>query len=205
MDRILINKISKTYGDKEVLKNLELTFDLGLPNFIMGSSGRGKTTLINILLGITEKDGGEIIIERGKEKEIWSVKKERPAAVFQEDRLCEEFSVSSNIMMVMKKSKTDREKKEKCMRILSGLNIKEYANQRVCTLSGGQKRRVALARAIAYPSSILIMDEPFRGLDRENKYSVMQYIKESTKGKTLIIVTHDKEDAEYFERRAMRI
>lgn len=190
MNDIIIKNLSKSYGEKVVLNNYSETFPANKISIIMGESGCGKTTLSNILLGEIQGDAGEII----GLPQTFSV-------VFQENRLCEDFCVFSNIRMVLnEKHKNNIENiRTYIYEILERLNIKDLSKQKVKSLSGGQKRRVALARAIAYDAEVFILDEAFKGLDEKNLYTAMEYMKEVLRDKTAIIITHDKKEADFFE------
>ena len=179
---ITLTGVSKSFGDKTVLKEVSFTFKHGETTCIKGASGCGKTTLLRIIAGLEEKDGGTII---GVPEKI--------SYVFQEDRLCEDFSAVSNITAVTGRSL----KKEAVYSHLKELGLEESALKPVRELSGGMKRRVAIARAVCYNSELLILDEPFKGLDVKLRQSVMDYIKRHTNGRTIICVTHDPAEAEY--------
>lgn len=205
MEKIIIKNLSKQYEERKVLNRLNLVLEGGSPNCIMGASGCGKSTLLNILLGILRADEGEILIEEKGKIKPWIPEALHPSVVFQEDRLCEEFFALSNLMMVMRGKESRGEQRRKCMKLLSALGLEEFMHTRVSKLSGGQKRRVAIARALAYEAELFIMDEPFRGLDSENKLLAMQLVKEMTRKKTLIIVTHENEEADFFGKNQIKI
>ena len=116
---------------------------------LMGPSGIGKTTLLLLLLGLVSPDSGEI-----------TGLPEKVSVIFQEDRLCEDFSALSNVAMVL-----PRGGEETASALLKALGLEEAMRQPVHTLSGGMKRRVAIARGLAADSPLLLMDEPFKGLD----------------------------------------
>lgn len=151
------------------------TFPAGLCTCIMGPSGCGKTTLLRILLGLEIPDAGTV-----------TGRPDRCSAVFQENRLFESFSALSNLSAVAK-----RGDKALLLQHLAELGLEESAHAPVSTLSGGMKRRVAIARAVLVPGELLVLDEPFTGLDRETKELVLSYVKRHTKGRTLVLVTHD--------------
>lgn len=193
MRDIEIRGLSKSYGEKKVLDNLTMTIPHGKITCLMGPSGSGKTTLINILAGLTTADEGTVLgLEPGSD---------RISEVFQENRLCENYSAFSNVKMVTGKDVSE----EDITAILAGLGLENDVKTKVRDLSGGMKRRVAVARAIAYLKHVpcehafLILDEPFTGLDDDTKAVTAEYIKKVLSGTTVIIVTHDKEDAELFE------
>lgn len=185
-----VKNISKAFDGKTVFTNLSLSFKKGEMTCIMGPSGCGKTTLLRILAGLEKADEGSI---EGIENNTSGNAKNKLAFVFQEDRLSENFSAISNIRMVTGRALSDNE----IRRRLEDIGLKDYADRKVSEFSGGMKRRVAIARAICYNADILLMDEPFKGLDDKLKKDVMDYVKRNTVGKTVICVTHDRAEAEY--------
>lgn len=177
---IRVNNICKSFNGQQVLDKATMSFSEGLYTCIMGASGVGKTTLAYILMGLLEPDSGEIT----------GLSDKKISAVFQEDRLIEHWDAIKNIMLVSKKDVT----KDKVEGHLSQIGLTEYAGKPVKALSGGMRRRVAIVRAILSEYDVLLMDEPFKGLDEELKIQVINYVKEKTKNKTLIIITHDKDE-----------
>lgn len=173
--------ISKCFEDKIVFDDLNLSFAEGEMNCLMGASGSGKTTLLNLMMGLIKPNSGEIRGINGKQI----------AAVFQEDRLIEHFDATRNIKLVCDKQIS----KQQIRQELEQVGIEEYADKEVKHFSGGMRRRVALVRALLANSDILILDEPFKGLDEALKLQVMDYVADKTLGKTVILVTHDKEEA----------
>lgn len=177
---IVIKNLYKSFGDNVVLNNVNAVIKHGQVTCLMGQSGVGKTTLLNIMMGFERADRGEVL-------HVPAVK----SAVFQENRLCEEFSTLTNIRLVNDSLDTDT-----IMSHLGAVNLEDAAKQKVNTLSGGMKRRVALVRAILAQKDILFLDEPFKGLDEGTKEKVTEYLKENTKGLTVVMVTHDIEEAQ---------
>lgn len=177
---IMIRNISKSFEDKNVLVNFCATIPLHKTTAVMGSSGIGKTTLANILLGFEKPDSGEI-----------TGIPQKKSAVFQEDRLSENFSALANVQAVCKKGQD----KDKAVALLCQLGLAEELKTKVCDLSGGMKRRVALARALCADYDFLILDEPFKGLDAGTKASAIETVKQHTNNKTVILITHEKETA----------
>lgn len=175
MDIRLLN-VSKEFDQKKVLENIDICFIEGKINCIMGASGIGKTTIIHILLGLIEPDSG--IMEGIQNKKL--------AAVFQEDRLIEQWNAIKNIQIVNDKLGEEYLKKE-----LHLVGLGDDLNKPVVELSGGMRRRVAILRALLADSDIVIMDEPFKGLDERLKKYMLDYVKLKTEGKTVILVTHD--------------
>ena len=172
---LVLEHISKAYGEKTVLKDFSHTFPAGKRTCIMGPSGCGKTTLLRIILGLETPDVGTM-----------SGRPERVSAVFQENRLFEDFSALSNLAAVCHHGD-----KEVMIQHLSELGLGDSLHKPVRTLSGGMKRRVAIARAVLAPGELIVLDEPFTGLDKDTKETVLNYLKHHTQGRTLIIVTHD--------------
>ena len=182
---IFLKDISKAYGEKQVLDHVSFTIAPGAPVALMGSSGIGKTTLLRLLLGTERPSEGTI--ERVPEKMNFSV-------VFQENRLCENVSVEQNLKMVG----TTKHKKEEIERVLRQLGLHECRKQKVAALSGGMKRRVAIGRALIYDAPVFLLDEPFQGLDEATKQNVMECVKARIIGKSFLLITHDKAEAECF-------
>lgn len=192
---LTIRELSKSFDGRKVLDHLNMELSSGRAYCLMGASGIGKTTLLRILLGLEQADSGQVIIlaepdagsTRNQHTEIEDY---RLVAVFQEDRLCETFSALENVMLAAKKTLN----REDAYRELCRLLPKESVTRPVSTLSGGMKRRVAILRSLLAPSCGILMDEPFTGLDEDTKQTVIDYIKEKTAGKLLVVVTHQEED-----------
>lgn len=147
----------------------------------MGRSGGGKTTLIKLLMGLEKPTEGSIEGLFGK----------KLSAVFQEDRLCENLSAAANIRLVCRNHVSDEELKSAFQRVC----LNEVWRKPVRELSGGMRRRVAILRALFAEYDFLILDEPLKGLDEETKQKTAVYILEKTQGKTVLVVTHDEEEA----------
>ena len=181
MNDIIVTGLSKNFDDLVVLKDFNAVFKAGELSCIMGVSGGGKTTLLNILLGLLHQDSGEI---HGLPEKI--------SCVFQEDRLCEDFSAVTNVRIAcgMDIGKTEIEAQ------LKNVDLGDSIYRPVRELSGGMKRRVAIVRALMTPSDLIIMDEPFKGLDDSTKQNVVQFVKKQIAGRTAIMVTHDEEEVE---------
>lgn len=176
---IEIRKLCKVFGEKRVLNE----FSCELPDkgtvAVMGKSGIGKSTLIHILLGLIEPDSGEILGVQGK----------RFSAVFQEDRLMEQLSARENLRL------TTGQSMERIDAALSALGLSSEENAAVRTYSGGMKRRVALARGILFPADVLLLDEPFRGLDERTREQAIRCLLEEWTNRLILLVTHDAEEA----------
>lgn len=181
---IMLKNISKAYDGLPILKNISLDFEIEKYYCIMGSSGLGKTTLLNILMGLLTPDTGTV--ENLDYTEI--------AAVFQENRLCENLSVGANLRLVC----TKKGQMQYASQILDQLLLNGCLKKPVRQLSGGMQRRVSLARAVISNRNIMIWDEPFKGLDVTTRNKVIAYLKEHCKNKTVIWVTHDIQEYNQF-------
>ncbi len=186
MENICISNVSKSFGHKQIFYHLNLTIYHGQINCIMAPSGGGKTTLLRILMGLEKIDSGCITGQKNK----------RFSAVFQEERLCEYMTAIENIRFVTPCLTVDKVRQE-----MEKLGLGDCACQPVSELSGGMRRRVSILRALLAEYDILCLDEPFQGLDDERKEQVLEYVKQNTVGKTVIFVTHDKEEALQLEAK----
>ena len=173
-----VKNLCKAYGDLPVLENVSFTAGVGV-TALWGPSGVGKTTLLRILLGLEKPDSGELMGTAVR----WS-------AVFQEDRLCETFSAVDNVLMTSPSSMSRAEVRRELMELLP----EEVLDRPAATLSGGQKRRVAICRALCALSELLILDEPFTGLDAGTKADVIRYLQKKSAGKLTLLSTHQEED-----------
>lgn len=195
MDIEILN-LSKSFEGKIIFDNFSCIFKEKECNIVVGKSGIGKTTLINILLGLEKPDSGSIIGAVG-----------RIGAVFQEDRLCP-GTVREALSMVLDRqilNKVNGKKTEYIYQVLSELKIENLIDKRVETLSGGERRRVAIARSIAYSPDIYIFDEAFKGLDEKTKKVVLKYVNKSIVDKTTILITHDPKEVEFFGGRVITL
>lgn len=207
--KLQIRDLCKNFGSLAVLEHVDMELESGQIYCLMAPSGTGKTTLFRILMGLETADSGEIRIQNQKEEQIIRCdrsmqsrfartssrtaeiqKKIRISAVFQEDRLCESFSAVDNVLMTAASSMN----RELIMEELRSLLPEESLHRPVFTLSGGQKRRAAICRALCAPSDLLILDEPFTGLDPATKSEVIRYLQKKSAGKLMLLSTHQEED-----------
>ncbi|MBV7273595.1 ABC transporter ATP-binding protein [Clostridium thailandense] len=184
---VQIKNLHKSYDNHKVLNNLSMDFIRNKITVITGPSGCGKTTLLNIISRIEKEDSGEIILNN---KDI--------SYIFQEDRLIPHLTVYENIAFVLKSKMRKEEMKNIIDKYLAMVKLTEYKDKLPSKLSGGMKRRVAIARAFAYKSELLLMDEPFKGLDDKLKSEIIEYFLKIYKEdkRTVILVTHDMKEAE---------
>lgn len=178
---ICITNMTKSYGEKLVFKDLNITIGSGKITCVMAPSGAGKTTLLRIMMGIEKPDSGSIV----------GLSDQRFSAVFQEERLCEDMTAIGNIRLVNPSLTPARIRNE-----LQRLGMHGSEKQPVSELSGGMRRRVSILRALLAEYDVLFMDEPFKGLDSALKKDVITYVLEKTRGKTVIVVTHDRGEAD---------
>ncbi len=177
---IEIKEITKSFDGNIVLNKISFNIKKNEPVFIMGKSGKGKTTLINIITGLKKADSGEITGLDNLKKSL----------VFQEDRLCENISSVKNIKIACPHISDETAKQA-----LTEMGFsKEDLIKSVKNLSGGMKRRTALARCLLHGGDFIIMDEAFKGLDSITKDICVDFVKKHIKDKYVLIVTHSEDD-----------
>lgn len=169
----------KTYGQTAVLRDVSFTAG-ARPVCLTAPSGAGKTTLLRILLGLEQPDRGEVLAPPGTR---WS-------AVFQEDRLLEHLDARDNLRFVLGTVSPE------ALSLLEALGLGDVGGKAVAEYSGGMRRRLALARALLAPFDVLLLDEPFTGLDQENRARALAAIRETAGVRPVLLVTHDTADAE---------
>lgn len=189
MSGLRLEQVTAGYGQTPVLRNFCFAVQKGERVAVMGPSGCGKTTLLRLLLGTLPPQAGRV---EGAG---------RCGVVFQEDRLCEQLSARQNVALVC-----PRAQQPALPSLLDalGLNAEQQARS-VSQLSGGQRRRVALARALAYPSDFLLLDEPFKGLDAAALRSAIDVVKQNLAGRGLVLVTHDAAEAAALAARVVQL
>ena len=173
-----LDNISLSYEKKIIIDSLSFEFEDGKNTLIMGESGIGKTSLLNIIASTLKASGGQL--ESSYEKISY---------VFQEPRLFEWLTALENVSIVSNK--------EKATEILTLMGLEDSLDKYPSELSGGMKQRVSIARALAYEPDLILLDEPFKGLDEERRHEVAEILFKALKGTTAIIVSHDKEDMKY--------
>ena len=178
--KISLQDLCKSYGEQQVLRHL--TAELAGRVVITGPSGCGKTTLARIMLGLEQPDSGRVTVPG------------QLVAVFQEDRLCPGLTAFDNVELVCPRGSAAAI--ERGFAAL-GLGPEDW-NKPCAKLSGGQKRRTAILRAMLAPADGILLDEPFKGLDAEAKRTAMQTVLDLAGDRLLVVITHDPAEAEFF-------
>ena len=178
---VKLDNVSKAFGGKAVLSGFSYEFESGRRYAVTGASGVGKTTLLRLICGLLRPDAGRVEVAEGA----------RVRAVFQEDRLLPWRTVIENVKLEDGDAEYARE-------LLSELGLAEEADAFPAALSGGMSRRVAIARALCAKPDVLLLDEPFNGLDPDMKARAAALIFDKMRGKTVVTVAHDADAfAEY--------
>lgn len=205
---ITISNIKKNFGSLEVLKGISLVINKGEVVSIVGPSGAGKTTLLQIIGTLDRPDDGSVVIDgqditglsHGK---LADFRNRNIGFVFQFHQLLPEFSAVENVMIpALIAGKSRRQAKEKALSLLEMLGLSERVDHKPAQLSGGEKQRVAVARALVNDPAVVLADEPSGSLDSKNKSELHQLFFElrDRLGQTFVIVTHDESLAELTDR-----
>lgn len=205
MSYIELKNIEKSYGEKIVLKNFNLSVERGEFVGIQGESGKGKSTLLNII-GLLEPCEGEIRLNghQVSPKDYRKLSRDfklKIGYLFQNFALIDDVSVYENLNIVQSPGNKS-EKRQKMIEALRRVGFEEeILKQKIYELSGGEQQRIAVARIMLYDSDIILADEPTGSLDRKNKEIVMSLLKELQKeNKTILMVSHDDASLEYCSR-----
>lgn len=203
-----IKDVKKSFGNLNVLKGITLHIDKGEVVSIVGPSGAGKTTLLQIIGTLDKADSGEICID-GKEisrmskKQLSDFRNTHIGFVFQFHQLLPEFTALENIMIpAYIAGKSRSEAKKRAMELLDFMGLTDRATHKPNELSGGEKQRVAVARALVNNPAVILADEPSGSLDSKNKAELHQLFFDLRDkfGQTFVIVTHDEELASITDR-----
>ncbi len=188
---IALRGVTRRFDDEVVLDGLDLTLGGGRVTALMGPNASGKTTAARLLLGLDAPDSGVVDGPDGL----------RCSAAFQEDRLCGHLSAIENLRLVLPHADWHRVDDELARVGLFG----EAQTKPVRDLSGGQRRRVAIARAMIVEADFIVLDEPFTGIDVDAKPLVLAYVKERAAGRTVLIITHDRAEARALDATVVRL
>ena len=205
---IEVKNIHKSFGTLEVLKGVDLTVEKGEIVSIIGKSGAGKTTLLQIIGTLDKPDAGNVVIDGVdvfvlKEKELADFRNRHIGFIFQFHQLLPEFNALENVMMpAMIARVPEKEAEKRAVQLLTELGMAERLTHKPNQLSGGEKQRVAAARAMMMSPDVILADEPSGSLDESNKNELHKLLLQMREqyGQTIIIVTHDKELADISDR-----
>lgn len=200
---IEIKNLSKNYGQTEIFDHMSFTFPNEGLVCILGASGCGKSTLLNILAGFDSDYTGDIrvmssLINKMSTSELCSYRRDNIGFIFQNYHLLSGYTVLENIGLATELSTSSMtENEEAAIKLLDKLGLTEKTTEKVENLSGGQKQRVAIARALINAPSVLLADEPTGALDRKTSTEIMMILKELSKDRLVIVITHDSKCAEF--------
>lgn len=189
--------LKKNFGNKQVVEDLSLSLNKGELLCILGSSGCGKTTTLNMIGGFLLPDGGSIILD-GEDITKQSPELRPVTTVFQSYGLFPHMTVLQNVIYGLKFRKVSKaQARSKGLEYLDMVGLSDYANARIYEISGGQQQRVALARALIVEPKLCLLDEPFSNLDASLREKMRGELKRLQKqlDMTMIFVTHDQEEA----------
>ena len=197
---IQLEGITKSFGSLQVLKGIDLTINKGEVVSIVGPSGAGKTTLLQIMGTLDKADSGHIFLNgtdvtRLKEKELSAFRNKEIGFVFQFHQLLPEFTAMENVAIpALIQGRSSGEAHQEAMKMLEMMGLAERASHKPAELSGGEKQRVAVARALINHPSVVLADEPSGSLDTKNKEELHQLFFDlrDKLGQTFVIVTHDE-------------
>lgn len=199
--------INKSFGELQVLKNVDFEVEKGEIVSIVGASGAGKTTFLQILGTLLSPDSGSLEIAGlktgGSDKELAEFRNRHLGFVFQSHHLLPEFTALENVCIpALIAGTTEREAKKKAAELLEKVGLADRAEHKPAQLSGGEQQRVAIARALVNSPDVLLADEPTGNLDSNTKQDIHNLLFELRKslGQSIVIVTHDKELAQLCDR-----
>lgn len=205
---IQLHNITKSFGTLQVLKGIDLHIDKGEVVSIVGPSGAGKTTLLQIMGTLDTPDSGSVIVDgidvtKLKDKDIAKFRNQHLGFVFQFHQLLPEFTALENVCIPALIAGGNKKKaEERAKELLNYLNLSDRASHKPAELSGGEKQRVAVARALINNPAIILADEPSGSLDSKNKAELHQLFFDLRDkfGQTFVIVTHDEELSQITDR-----
>lgn len=198
---ITVSNITKSFGSLQVLKGIDLHIEKGKVVSIVGPSGAGKTTLLQIMGTLDKADSGEVVIDginvsQLKEKDMAKFRNQHLGFVFQFHQLLPEFTAIENVMIpALIAHKPMKEAKKRAAELLEYMGLTDRADHKPSEMSGGEKQRVAVARALINNPSVVFADEPSGSLDSKNKEELHKlfFDLKDKFGQTFVIVTHDPE------------
>lgn len=200
--QVKINNLTKVYKEHKIFENFNLEIPEGKLTVIHGASGSGKTTLLNIIGLIESFDDGQLYFGEGANpapattsQKALLLRRSSISYLFQNFALLEDETIEKNLELALVYSKLSKNQKQKRMKeALVWVNLRHALKTKVYSLSGGEKQRVAVARALLKDSSLILADEPTGSVDKGNRDDIIQLLRlEVERGKTVIIVTHDSD------------
>lgn len=197
---LVLSHLYKTYGDQTVLRDFSCEFAEQKLTCLMGASGIGKSTLLNLIAGLEQPDSGQITYPDGTNMPP------RPLpAVFQENRLCPGFDAITNVKLAVRDASPEEIRQE-----FAAVRLTDYEGKPVSALSGGMQRRVAIVRAVlaagkCTTAPLVLLDEPLKGLDPKLYQIVSEYLASALAGYTAILVTHNPEEATFFGKELITL
>ena len=205
---ITLTQITKSFGSLQVLKGIDLHIDRGEVVSIVGPSGAGKTTLLQIIGTLDRPDSGTVQVDgidvtTLSQKALADFRNRHLGCVFQFHQLLPEFTALENILIpAYIGGKDSKESKERALELLQFMGLSDRATHKPAQLSGGEKQRVAVARALVNSPAVILADEPSGSLDTRNKQELHQLFFDlrDRYGQTFVIVTHDEELASLTDR-----
>ncbi len=197
MSKVVLENITKVFGDKTVLRELDLSIGESELVALLGPSGCGKSTTLRILAGLEQPENGRVLVN-GKDQKTLPVRKRNMGIVFQAYSLFPHLTALENVAYGLKiRGVGARSRKEKAGQLLELVGLSAHAEKFPAQMSGGQQQRVALARALAIEPSVLLLDEPLSALDAKVRTQLREEIRriQLSKGISTLLVTHDQEEA----------
>jgi len=185
--KVKFEHVDKAFGDKIILRDFTLTLPKSGIVALMGPSGQGKTTILRLIAGLAKPDSGKVTAEY-----------ERLTVVFQEDRLLDGVTARGNILAVL-----DRKQEALAQTWLDRMGLGGEEDILPAEMSGGMRRRLAIARAMAYGGDLVLLDEPFAGLDEVTRTQIYPHIFQREPNRLTVLVTHDRQEAERLADRVI--
>jgi len=189
------DKLVKIYGGRAVVNGVDINVRQGEIVGLLGPNGAGKTTTFYMIVGLVRPNGGKVMFREGDVTDMPMYQRARRGMGYlpQEESIFRKLTVRENIMAILETMKmSNKERKERCGQLLSQFGIEHLANNHALTLSGGEKRRLTIARSLVTNPSLLMLDEPFSGVDPIAVYDVQQIIQDlREQGLAILITDHN--------------
>lgn len=210
-----LKNVSKYYHSNDVvamgLSKINVSFELGEFVAVTGESGSGKSTLLNVISGLDTYEDGELYIN-GEETSYFSIedweryRRQYIGFVFQEYNIIDSYSVYENVMVALSIQGYDKDqRKERALELIRRVGLESHTHHKASKLSGGQKQRAVIARALAKDCPIIVADEPTGNLDTESSDNIIKLLKEISKDKLVIVVTHNYDEVADYATRKIRL